>query len=60
MWVSSSGVVYDRMDLYLTLLFVASISGTPLERAERLFSLKGLKRQDYPKKVRGANFILES
>jgi hypothetical protein len=32
--------------------------GTPKERAERLFSLKGLKREEYPTKVRGKNFIL--
>ena len=28
------------------------------ERAERLFSLKGLKREDYPKKVRGKKFVV--
>ena len=28
------------------------------ERAERLFSLKGLKREDYPKKVRGKGFVV--
>merc|ERR1711966_12659 len=32
--------------------------GTPAERATRLFSLKGLRREAYPKKVRGKNFIL--
>ncbi|KAL7522940.1 hypothetical protein ACHAWX_007676 [Stephanocyclus meneghinianus] len=32
--------------------------GTPQERAERLFSLRGLKREEYPKKVQGKNFIL--
>mmetsp|Transcript_52661 Transcript_52661/g.111858 ORF Transcript_52661/g.111858 Transcript_52661/m.111858 type:complete len:445 (-) Transcript_52661:94-1428(-) len=31
--------------------------GTPEERAERLFSLKGLRRDEYPKRVRGKNFI---
>jgi len=32
--------------------------GTLEQRAERLFSLKGLRRDDYPQKVRGKNFIL--
>ncbi len=32
--------------------------GTLEQRAERLFSLKGLRREEYPKKVRGKNFIL--
>jgi len=32
--------------------------GTLEQRAERLFSLKGLRREDYPQKVRGKNFIL--
>jgi len=32
--------------------------GTVEQRAERLFSLKGLRREDYPQKVRGKNFIL--
>ncbi|KAK1738378.1 splicing regulator SDE2 [Skeletonema marinoi] len=32
--------------------------GTPEQRADRLFSLKGLRREDYPQKVRGKNFIL--
>jgi len=31
--------------------------GTPDDRANRLFSLKGLRRDEYPKKVRGKNFI---
>ena len=32
--------------------------GTLEQRAERLFSLKGLRREEYPQKVRGKNFIL--
>jgi hypothetical protein len=32
--------------------------GTLEERANRLFSLKGLRRNEYPTKVRGKNFIL--
>jgi hypothetical protein len=32
--------------------------GTLEERAHRLFSLKGLQRNEYPTKVRGKNFIL--
>ena len=32
--------------------------GTTEQRADRLFSLKGLRREDYPQKVRGKNFIL--
>lgn len=32
--------------------------GTTQQRAERLFSLKGLRREEYPQKVRGKNFIL--
>jgi hypothetical protein len=32
-------------------------SGTLDERAARLFSLKGLRRDQYPTKVRGKNFI---
>ena len=32
-------------------------SGTPEERAKRLFSLKGLRQEEYPDKVRGKNFI---
>ena len=31
--------------------------GTPDDRANRLFLLKGLRRDEYPKKVRGKNFI---
>ncbi|KAL9186257.1 hypothetical protein ACHAXT_005495 [Thalassiosira profunda] len=31
--------------------------GTPEERAKRLFSLKGLRRDEYPQKVRGKNFV---
>jgi len=31
--------------------------GTIDQRAERLFSLKGLRRDEYPSKVRGKNFI---
>jgi hypothetical protein len=34
-----------------------AFSGTLDERATRLFSLKGLRRDEYPKKVRGKNFI---
>ena len=32
--------------------------GTLEQRAERLFSLKGLSRENYPQKIRGKNFIL--
>ena len=32
--------------------------GTTQQRAERLFALKGLRREEYPQKVRGKNFIL--
>jgi len=32
--------------------------GTLEQRADRLFSLKGLRREDYPQEVRGKNFIL--
>lgn len=32
--------------------------GTLEQRAERLFSLKGLRRDEYPQKMRGKNFIL--
>ena len=32
--------------------------GTLEQRAERLFSLKGLRREDYPQKARGKNFIV--
>lgn len=32
--------------------------GTLEDRANRLFSLKGLKRDEYPAKVRGKNFVL--
>lgn len=32
--------------------------GTLDERASRLFSLKGLRRDEYPIKIRGKNFIL--
>jgi hypothetical protein len=32
--------------------------GTLEERANRLFSLKGLQRHEFPTKVRGKNFIL--
>ncbi|KAL3794630.1 hypothetical protein HJC23_010058 [Cyclotella cryptica] len=49
----------DPMKLRNILLSMGvKCGGTPQERAERLFSLKGLKREDYPKKVRGKNFIL--
>ena len=34
----------------------AECSGSLEERATRIFSLKGLKRSEYPKKVRGKNF----
>ena len=40
-----------------TLLSMGCKGGGSLhERAGRLFSLKGLRREDYPKKVRGKNF----
>mmetsp|Transcript_15496 Transcript_15496/g.22916 ORF Transcript_15496/g.22916 Transcript_15496/m.22916 type:complete len:543 (+) Transcript_15496:57-1685(+) len=32
--------------------------GSLQERANRLFSLKGLEREDYPQKVRGKNFVV--
>jgi len=36
----------------------AHSSGTLDDRASRLFSLKGLRRDEYPMKIRGKNFIL--
>jgi len=46
----------DRLKEILTLMG-CKCGGSVDERAARLFSLKGLKREDYPKKVRGKNFV---
>ena len=45
----------DRLKEILTSMG-CKCGGSLDERAARLFSLKGLKREDYPKKVRGKNF----
>ena len=47
----------DRLKSILLSLGV-KCGGTVEQRADRLFSLKGLRREDYPQKVRGKNFIL--
>jgi len=46
----------DRMKNILLSMGV-KCGGTPDQRTERLFSLKGLRRDEYPMKVRGKNFI---
>ncbi len=47
----------DRLKSILLSMGV-KCGGTVEQRADRLFSLKGLRREDYPQKVRGKNFIL--
>ena len=47
----------DRLKEILTSMG-CKCGGSLDERAARLFSLKGLKRQDYPKKVRAKNFVV--
>ena len=47
----------DRLKSILLAMGI-KCGGTVQQRAERLFSLKGLRREDYPQKVRGKNFIL--
>jgi hypothetical protein len=46
----------DRLKEILTSMG-CKCGGSLDERAARLFSLKGLRREDYPKKVRGKNFV---
>jgi len=45
----------DRLKEALMALGV-KCGGTCEQRAERLFSLKGVNRADYPKKIRAKNF----
>ena len=47
----------DRLKEILTSMG-CKCGGSLDERAARLFSLKGLKREDYPKKVRAKNFVV--
>ena len=47
----------DRLKDILTSMG-CKCGGSLDERAARLFSLKGLKRDDYPKKVRAKNFVV--
>ena len=47
----------DRLKEILTSMG-CKCGGSLDERAARLFSLKGLRREDYPKKVRGKNFVI--
>ena len=47
----------DRLKEILTSMG-CKCGGSLEERAARLFSLKGLKREEYPKKVRAKNFVV--
>jgi len=47
----------DRLKTAL-LAIQCKCGGSLEERAQRLFSLKGLERKDYPTKVRGRNFVV--
>lgn len=45
--------------IWLSFMCFLLFRGTPEDRAKRLFSLKGLQREEYPNKVRGKNFIAQ-